>query len=87
MIEPQKSTFFEHLPPNFSLQGGILEDRLLPEYGAMFVAKGVALPERLAFTGHPEVERFQEAAGSQAAILGNHTIELQPAAMNLCWRR
>jgi hypothetical protein len=49
--------------------------RLLEEYGAMFVAEGMALPRRFV------VESFQNEAGWRAENFGGATVELQPTAM------
>ncbi|HEX8294376.1 MAG TPA: hypothetical protein VF570_21655 [Pyrinomonadaceae bacterium] len=58
-----------------------LTRRVLEEYGAMFVAEGVALPEACVFENEEAVERFQREAGWRAEAFGGTLIELQPAAM------
>lgn len=55
--------------------------RVLEEYGAMFVAEGVSLPQVCVFESELEVESFQREAGWTAADFGGATIELQPAAL------
>lgn len=55
--------------------------RVLAEYGAMYVAEGVALPEACIFETDEEVERFQRAAGWRTESVNGVEIELQPAAM------
>ena len=58
-----------------------LTRRVLEEYGAMFVAEGVALPDTCVFEGEEAVERFQREAGWRAEVLDGEVVELQPAAM------
>jgi hypothetical protein len=65
----------------FCPAGDTLTRRVLEEYGAMFVAEGVALPDTCVFESEEAVERFQRAAGWRAEVLDGALIELQPAAM------
>jgi hypothetical protein len=65
----------------FCPAGDTLTRRVLEEYGSMFVAEGVALPEACVFESEESVERFQRAAGWRAEVLDGTTVELQPAAM------
>jgi hypothetical protein len=58
-----------------------LTRRVLEEYGAMFVAEGVALPAACVFESEEAVERFQREAGWRAESLDGTVIELQPPAM------
>lgn len=71
----------EFCPP-----GDEVARRVLAEYGAMFMAEGVALPSTCLFETEEEVERFQRAAGWRAESLGGVRIELQPAAMEAFMR-
>jgi hypothetical protein len=66
---------------NFCPVGDTLTRRVLEEYGAMFVAEGVALPEVCVFESEEVVERFQREAGWRAEVLDGTVIELQPSAM------
>ncbi|HEX8187385.1 MAG TPA: hypothetical protein VF586_03475 [Pyrinomonadaceae bacterium] len=58
-----------------------LTRRVLEEYGAMFVAEGVALPDACVLESEEAVERFQHGAGWRAEVMDGALIELQPAAM------
>ena len=66
---------------NFCTAGDTLTRRVLEEYGAMFVAEGVALPEACVFESEEAVERFQRGAGWRTEVLEGAVVELQPAAM------
>ena len=56
--------------------------RVLHDYGAMFVGSGDILPPpTCVFTNEAQVSEFQNAAGVDAATIGDAVIELQPAAM------
>ena len=56
--------------------------RLLAEYGAMFLAAdNVDVPPVCVFRSAAEVEEFQRRAQPRAAIIGDVTVELQPAAL------
>jgi len=66
----------------FCPAGDTLTRRVLEEYGAMFVAEGVALPDACVLESEEAVERFQREAGWRAESLDGTPIELQPAAMD-----
>ncbi len=65
----------------FCPAGDTLTRRVLEEYGAMFVAEGVILPDACVFETEESVERFQREAGWRAEVLEGVAIELQPPAM------
>ena len=65
----------------FCPAGDMLTRRVLEEYGAMFVAEGVALPEACVLESEEAVERFQREAGWRAEELDGAVVELQPPAM------
>ena len=65
----------------FCPTGDVLTRRVLEEYGAMFVAEGVALPEACVLESEEAVERFQREAGWRAELLDGALVELQPVAM------
>jgi len=56
--------------------------RVLEEYGAMFVAEGVRVPPVCVFGDAAEVHAFQREVTWRAALFGDETIELQPAALD-----
>jgi hypothetical protein len=66
----------------FCPAGDVLTRRVLEEYGAMFVAEGVVLPEVCVFESEEAVERFQREAGWRAEVLDGAVIELQTPAMD-----
>jgi hypothetical protein len=60
----------------------VVARRLLTEYGAMFLAaESVRVPAVCVFRSATEVAEFQAAAQTRAALFGDTTIELQPAAL------
>ena len=83
-MEPSSPTqaFFKNVRPEFTTRGGIVEERLLSEYGAVFVARGGAVPPpSIVFADEREVSEFQSVASWQAEQIGGITISLQPPAM------
>jgi hypothetical protein len=65
----------------FCPAGDTLTRRVLEEYGAMFVAEGVALPDACVLESEEAVARFQRGAGWRAELFDGTLIELQPVAM------
>jgi D-alanyl-D-alanine carboxypeptidase len=56
--------------------------RILEDYGAIFLAgKKVTPPPVCVFTNEDQVTKFQDAAGSEVAVIGYDEVELQPEAM------
>jgi hypothetical protein len=63
-------------------RGDLVAQRVLHDYGAMFVGTDQILPPPLCvFTSEDQVERFQKEAGWARGEFGAAVIELQPAAM------
>jgi len=60
----------------------VVAQRVLMDYGAVFVAKNVMAPSVCVFPGEDEVTKFQNDATFSSAVIGGATIELQPAAMD-----
>jgi len=59
-----------------------VEKRILEEYGALFVARGGAIPpDRIIFKNEREVVRFQKSVSITKANIGGYELELQAAAM------
>jgi hypothetical protein len=73
--------FTAHLPPGFEMPADDVGKRLLAEYGALFVARGVVVPTAVVFKDAAEVNAFQLLAASASETIGGITIELQPPAM------
>ena len=56
--------------------------RLLAEYGAMFLAtERVRVPDVCVFRSATEVDEFQRQAQPGTAVIGDASVELQPAAL------
>ncbi|HST50942.1 MAG TPA: hypothetical protein VLJ61_02945 [Pyrinomonadaceae bacterium] len=70
----------------FCGEGDRVAQRVVEEYGAMFVAEGVSLPPSCVFESEAAVESFQSEAGWRSETLGGATVELQPAAMEALLR-
>jgi len=75
--------FLTHLPPGIRLPN--LHDavnlHLLADYGAVFVAQGVAPPPVLVFADEAEVERWQSSVPTGRATIKGIPIELQVPAL------
>ena len=76
MSEP----FLSKLPHGLKATGAV-ERRLLAEYGAMFVARTVLVPDRIVFRNQTEVSEFQSNAPIKDGLIGGLQMELQAAAM------
>ena len=67
---------------NFCPADNPIAQRVLHDYGAMFVGgKDILPPPVCVFTSQEGVAEFQKTAGWAAAKIGEDTVELQPAAM------
>ncbi|MFN0277890.1 MAG: hypothetical protein ACKVRN_04730 [Pyrinomonadaceae bacterium] len=74
--------FTANLPDGFQQPSDDAGKRLLREYGAVFVARGGAVPPNVVvFKDESEVSAFQAKAGSSRETISGVSIELQPAAM------
>ena len=81
-IEKSKlNKFKRYLPENFNLPNDVVEQKLLKEYGAMFVAKGVDVPKKVVFKTEVEVSEFQSMITIAKREVGGFEIELQRSAM------
>ena len=77
------STFFENVPGDFAMPDDAAQRLLLREYGAVFVARGGAFaPNKIVFRDEDEVAAFQSRLSIHRAVVGNHRLELQGAAMD-----
>ena len=79
-INPLK--FTAKLPDNFQQPTDAVGERLLKEYGALFVARGAIPPNTVIFKDEDEVSAFQSGLSKSSENLGGFNIELQTAAMN-----
>lgn len=87
-----RSVFYHVLEEALSDRGLTLADicppddaiarRVLHDYGAIYVGtKDILPPPLCVFASEEAVAKFQQAAGWAAAKIGDHVVELQPAAM------
>ncbi len=74
--------FQSNLPPGFNQPIDDVGRRMIREYGAMFVARGVTPPSKIAFANESEVSSFQSGVASSTENIGGIQIQLQTAAMN-----
>ena len=81
--EIKKSTFFKHLPRNFSLPKDDLGFRILVDYGAYFLSRDkTTVPKSVMFKNYSEVAEFQSKLKISREFIGNFEVELQTPAMN-----
>jgi hypothetical protein len=78
-----ESPFFKGLPKGFRWPdpGDALSLRVLKEYGALFVARGVVLPPVVIFPDQNAVAHWQSNLSIEQAELGGVLVRLQSAAM------
>jgi len=79
---PKSGGFQGNLPSGFQTPTDAVGQKMLKEYGAMFVAKGVTPPSVVVFNNESEVSAFQSGVQKSSENIGGVTIELQSAAMN-----
>ncbi len=79
---PKSGGFQGNLPSGFQTPTDPVGQKMLKEYGAMFVAKGVTPPNKVVFNNESEVSAFQSSVPKSSENIGGVTIELQSAAMN-----
>lgn len=75
------SRFFQQVPPSFSYNGDPVRQLLLREYGAMWVARGVTVPDRLVFDSQKSTAAFQSRLRQQTADFAGLELTLQAPAM------
>ena len=78
-----QSAFLKSLPESFHLPdpGDALSWRVLEEYGAMFVARGVETPLAVIFPNADAVAHWQASVRTEQAEFAGVTVRLQIAAM------
>lgn len=75
--------FSKSLPTGFVQPTDDVGNRLLKEYGALFVAKGGAKPpDVVIFKNEEEVFAYQTSLSKRGEVIGGIAIELQSAAMD-----
>jgi hypothetical protein len=70
-----------HLPAGFELPTDEVGQRLLKEYGAIFVVRGATAPPAVIFKNETEVSRWQMSVAAAKENIGGTEIELQAPAM------
>ena len=80
--EIKSGGFTANLPSGFNQPSDAVGQRILKDYGALFVARGGATsPKTPIFKNESEVSSFQSGLSKAAENLGGFNIELQAAAM------
>lgn len=79
---PKGGGFQGNLPAGFQMPSDTVGQKMLREYGAMFVARGVTPPNVVVFRDESEVNAFQNGVQKSTENIGGVNIELQTAAMN-----
>ena len=75
--------FFGNVPANFERPSDDVGNRLLKEYGAIFIARGGATPPMtVIFRDESAVSAFQGSLSKSSENIGGVSIELQSAAMD-----
>ena len=83
MEEKSKSGgFAANMPAGFVEPTDDVGKKLLREYGAFFVARGVTPPTKIVFKDDAEVSAFQSKLQKSSESIGGFTLELQAAAMD-----
>ena len=74
--------FTANLPSGFSQPTDAVGQKMLKEYGAMFVAKnGAVPPPKVVFNNESEVSSWQSGISKSSETIGGATVELQTPAM------
>ena len=81
-IDPN-SRFARNLQPDLVIGDDPAQQKLLREYGAVFVARGgVVAPNRVVFQDQNEVAEFQSGLNIKGSEIRGHLLELQFVAMD-----
>jgi hypothetical protein len=82
MTTNHDSLFFQNVPSRFAVGDDAAQQRLLREYGAIFVARGgVIAPHKIVFRDEEDVADFQSGLNIASEKIGGFSMELQAAAM------
>jgi len=77
-----ENTFLRNLPREIADSTNNIAERIIAEYGAIFVARGGAVPpDRVVFIDENDVTRFQSKLKTAKRNIGGFEIELQEPAM------
>jgi len=81
-IQIKSSAYIANLPKDFNRPTDAVGQRLLKEYGALFVARGGAIPPKTVFfKSEREVSAYQASLSKSKENIGGFTVELQTAAV------
>lgn len=81
--ESNNGTFEKNLPSDFQKPNDKIGEKLLKDYGAVFVAKGNAIPPKtVIFKDETAVSAFQSSLKTSTEKIGSIDVELQTPAMN-----
>jgi hypothetical protein len=79
----QDNIFFRNLPDKFVLGNDAAQQRLLREYGAVYVARGgVIAPNKVVFKDEEDVSKFQLKLDIARCEIGGFSVELQAPALD-----
>lgn len=73
--------FESNLPEGFEMPDDPVGKRILKEYGALFVAKGVEVPKSAVFRGEDDVRSFQSRLSVSSETMGGFEVVLQSRAL------
>lgn len=74
--------FYKKLSDDFEIPGDVVGEKMLREYGALFVAGGGAVsPRKVVFKNEAEVAAWQKSVKISKAEIAGFQVELQTAAM------
>lgn len=74
--------FYANLSEDFDIPSDAVGEKMLKEYGALFVAgNGAVPPDKVVFTNEKEVADWQKKVKTSTQIVDGFEIELQTAAM------
>jgi hypothetical protein len=81
-IKIKSNEYIANLPKDFNRPTDAIGQRLLKEYGALFVARGGAIPPKtVIFKNEREVSAYQARLSKSNENIGGFALELQTAAM------
>ncbi len=81
-IEIKSNEYIANLPKEFNRPTDTVGQRLLKEYGALFIARGGAIPPNtVIFKGERQVSAYQASLSKSKENIGGFAVELQTAAM------
>ncbi len=81
-IEIESNTYIANLPKDFNQPTDAVGQRLLKEYGALFIARSGAIPPKtVIFKSERDVSAYQKSLSKSKENIGGFALELQTAAM------